>query len=130
MVKIKSPTKPASMASVNHMRGGFSTTPTLRAASSAAASIFDATASRSSPLPSTTSVSTTLPVGGKCVSEFLLMTEFGMTAVSPLAFVMVVWRQLTSFTTPFEPPMEMLSPGVTIRSKLTCTPPIRLEMVS
>ena len=53
-----------------------------------------------------------------------------MTTISPLELVMVVWRQFTSFTTPAAPPTEMLSPGDTMRSKLTCTPPMRLEMVS
>ncbi len=45
-------------------------------------------------------------------------------------FLMVVWRHVTSFTTPFEPPTEIWSPGCTMRSKLTCRPPMRFEMVS
>ena len=53
-----------------------------------------------------------------------------MMTSSPLLFLMVVWRQVMSFTTPDDEPTSMLSPGLMMRSRLTCKPPMRFAMVS
>ncbi len=53
-----------------------------------------------------------------------------MITVSPSLFLMVVWRQVTSCTTPVFEPTLMLSPGPMMRISETCMPPMRFESVS
>ena len=69
-------------------------------------------------------------VGGRCVRAVLLMMELGMSTSSPAPLRMVVWRQVMSFTTPVDEPTSMLSPGLMMRSRLTCKPPMRFDSVS
>ena len=110
--------------------GSFVSFATDPAASDASCSMAAATSFRCSPGVTTTTGRLTWFVGGRCVSAVLLMMELGMTTSSPLLFLMVVWRQVMSFTTPDDEPTSMLSPGLMMRSRLTCKPPMRLAMVS
>ena len=130
MVKASEPLKPVPVISENMSSGFFFTLPTALAASSAAFSMAEAVRVRSSPFVVTTTGRPVWLGGGSCTRAVLLMMELGMMISSPAEFLMVVWRHVTSRTTPDSLPTVMLSPGLMMRSRLSCKPPIRLDRVS
>ena len=124
------PRRPHSVTSVNRTVARFLSGHTASAAAFAAASISACTVSGASSARRQTNGTETVSGGASFVREVLLMTEFGMMTCSPVAVTMVVWRHVTSRTTPTSEPTRTLSPGSMMRMRESCRPPKKFDMVS